>query len=69
MMTVFSVGGSLNGKWQHHTFENATDAVKQTDILHEAGVMPVHIKKDGRLLDAPELEQILADEAKDANWT
>lgn len=60
---AFSVSGNLNGRWEIFPAETATEAAAIADQLHEQNVMPVHIKKDGVLLEDPdEFEATIAAE-------
>lgn len=67
---VYSISANVAGTWRFQDFDTVTEAVAVIDEWHKLGALPVHIKKDGVLMeDSDELDRLLAEEAAQADPT
>lgn len=65
---MYSISGRLDGRWEIFKSETAHKAVEIVDRMHERGVLPVHIKKNGiRIETSQELDDLLRKEAMNAS--
>jgi hypothetical protein len=65
-MAVYTISGRVNGRWQFQDFQSIRQAVQVVDEWHGQGAKPVHIKRDGILMeDADELDRLIAEEGEE----
>jgi hypothetical protein len=61
----YTASGTIGGKLEIRKAATAREILVQVDMLHKAGVFPVHIKKDGVLIGSPEaIESLILEEAR-----